>query len=204
MPVSHRLGGCGLQNHPSLDLNLVIYASTDQSWEGGERVERGQRHTPVTNERTENSSWPMRIEDWYTPFPGLCRPGEGSSALTHSSSRPSRAKTYHILWKFLKSEIRETGLSVEKQYQRSAVIRRGILNLSLFSVTPKREVTHIFSSKSVLFVGKSLEPGGVNCVVCSYKKYKIQNTKYKIKSQIENPKSSSALEKSLKYLLQYS
>ena len=89
-----------------------------------------------------NSSCPIRIEDGYTPFPGLCRPGEGISAMTHSSSRYARVKTYHILWKFLKSEIRETGLSVEKTIPEKRSY--SAWNIESQILTPKREVTHIF------------------------------------------------------------
>ena len=91
--------------------DLCVNRPIMRGWREGGEV----RDTPKWPMKGQiNSCWPMRIEDWYTPFPGLCRPGKGSSAMTHSSSRYARVKTYHILWKFLKSEIRETGLSVEK------------------------------------------------------------------------------------------
>ena len=139
--------GCGLQWHPSLTYFLwFIRQLTNQR--GCSEV-RGTPQWPMRGQIS--SSWPIRIKDWYTPFPSLMqiniRRGWASVAQLwdHSYTRPARASTDYIFWNFWNQKLetldylwRETiqryswfawniGVSAEHQYRDTHTC--GILDL---------------------------------------------------------------------------
>ena len=120
------------------------------------------------------------------PWPLQTRGGELSSGSLFIKTCKSQ-DTDPILWNFL---IRNQRHLIDYLWRETIPEKRrySAWNIESQPCDAQKRGDAYFSSKSVLFVGKSLEPGGVNCVVCSYKntKYKIQNTRLKVKLKIQN------------------